>query len=188
MAEKLTEEQVMDIRKEYAAGNVTALDLAKKYGVTSDTIYRVANGRSWRHLPIVDRSRKSCRVKTLSDEQVMDIRKEYVEGDATASDLAKKYGVRLPQIRRAIGSLYWLPLQSIPPKRKPTLSHKHKRLNEEQVMSIRKEYARGDVAVPDLTKKYDMSCSQIRYIVNGKSWKHLPVIPRKVDYSIHKAP
>lgn len=45
---KLTEADVLNIRKEYPIQSLIAL--AKKYGVSRNTIWEIATKRSWRHL------------------------------------------------------------------------------------------------------------------------------------------
>jgi hypothetical protein len=49
---RLTEQQVLDIRRRYAAGNVYQYDLAREYGVSQPNIQAIVTGRSWAHLPI----------------------------------------------------------------------------------------------------------------------------------------
>lgn len=49
---KLTEAEVIAIRKEYAAGGVTQKQLAEKYGVGATRIYMIVNGLSWQHVPM----------------------------------------------------------------------------------------------------------------------------------------
>lgn len=44
---KLTEEQVLDIRKTYAQGNVSQESLGHKYGVNQRQISRIVRGTSW---------------------------------------------------------------------------------------------------------------------------------------------
>ena len=48
-ASRLTEEQVLEIRKEYASG-ISGLKLAKKYGVCKATVYHILSGAKWKFL------------------------------------------------------------------------------------------------------------------------------------------
>lgn len=45
---KLDQNKVDQIRKLYRAGNVTQKNLAKKFGVTRDTISKIVRGKTWR--------------------------------------------------------------------------------------------------------------------------------------------
>lgn len=48
---KLTEEQVIEIRKRYAQGGITHKELSEQYGVHRRTIGRAINRVHWRHVP-----------------------------------------------------------------------------------------------------------------------------------------
>lgn len=48
---KLREEDVMEIRKAYRAGDITQAALANKYGVNQAEISNIINGQTWKHLP-----------------------------------------------------------------------------------------------------------------------------------------
>ena len=47
---KLSEENVLSIRKEYAAGNISQRKLAEKYGVVQTTIKSIVNNKSWKQM------------------------------------------------------------------------------------------------------------------------------------------
>jgi len=47
---KLTESNVIDIRKRYAQGDISQQSLAKEYGVTQSCISRVLIGKGWKHV------------------------------------------------------------------------------------------------------------------------------------------
>lgn len=47
---KLTEEDVVEFKKRYAAGGVSQHQLAREYGVTAMTINNALLGRRWRHV------------------------------------------------------------------------------------------------------------------------------------------
>jgi uncharacterized C2H2 Zn-finger protein len=46
----LTSAQVVEIRRRYAVGGITQLELAREYGVARPTISHVVAGRHWRHI------------------------------------------------------------------------------------------------------------------------------------------
>lgn len=48
---RLTDEQVVEIRRGYSIGNVIHKELAAKYGVTSGAIRDIVAGVNWKHLP-----------------------------------------------------------------------------------------------------------------------------------------
>lgn len=50
-ARKLTESQVIEIRKRYAQGNIRHKDLAVEYNVSKSAIYGILSRKKWKHLP-----------------------------------------------------------------------------------------------------------------------------------------
>ena len=46
----LTEQDVLEIRKRYTAGNSDRRKLSNEYGIGYQQIWRITKGRSWRHL------------------------------------------------------------------------------------------------------------------------------------------
>jgi hypothetical protein len=47
---KLTESQVLEIRKIYAVGNITQLELARTYGMSKKGINYIINNKTWKHI------------------------------------------------------------------------------------------------------------------------------------------
>lgn len=54
-------------------------------------------------------------------------------------------------------------------------------LTEAQIMTIRAEYATGNVRSGTLAAQYGVAQGTISRIVRGETWKHLPVIPYNVS-------
>lgn len=48
---RLTENQIAEIRRRYAAGGVRQVDLAKEFGVGQSHVSRIVRAESWAHLP-----------------------------------------------------------------------------------------------------------------------------------------
>ena len=48
---RLTEQNVQDIRKRHATGDVALSELARQYGVTKQAIWNVVKRRNWKHAP-----------------------------------------------------------------------------------------------------------------------------------------
>lgn len=47
---KLTDEKVLEMRKEYAAGGISYAELGKKYGVSKQCALRAVKGIGWKHI------------------------------------------------------------------------------------------------------------------------------------------
>lgn len=52
---KLTDEQVMEIRRKWAAG-ATSTEIAAEYGLNRGTVSSLGAGKHWTHLPVIPRS------------------------------------------------------------------------------------------------------------------------------------
>jgi hypothetical protein len=77
---RLTEEDVMTIRRRYQAGE-HATALANAYEVpNSSYIYAIVHGKKWRHLPMVTVTRKRTGNPRLTDDQVREIRRLRASG------------------------------------------------------------------------------------------------------------
>lgn len=50
---KLTNENIIEMRKEYATGTVSYKDLGNKYGVDEHVIGYAVRGQTWKHIPIL---------------------------------------------------------------------------------------------------------------------------------------
>jgi hypothetical protein len=55
-AAKLTESQVMDVRRKYSTGRYTLAILAAEYGLTLTPVSQMIRGVTWKHLPLIERS------------------------------------------------------------------------------------------------------------------------------------
>lgn len=118
---KLSKEEVIEIRKDYATEKFQLKELADKYGVGRPQIGHIVSGRKWSHVggPILDKKeRKRIRKKNYSDENVanqgsgngqaklteedvVEIRRKYHDKDVYQKTLAKQYDVS----RSNIGSI-----------------------------------------------------------------------------------
>lgn len=99
---KLTSKQVLEIRRRYAAGDVTQEELASEYPVGLTAINFVINRRTWAHLrDEAGLQNKARPYRSLSSSQVRNIRK-LAERGATHRALAREFGVSHRTIGRAI--------------------------------------------------------------------------------------
>ena len=90
---KLTEKDVLTIRKKYANG-VSSSALAAEYGLHRATVSSIVYGRTWKHLGGNIQSR-TPRTKLTKDDV-----KEIRLSDDTHTNIARKYGVSQSQITR----------------------------------------------------------------------------------------
>jgi hypothetical protein len=57
---KLTDEDVAEIRRLYAAGGISQPALAKRYGVNNSVICRAIAGKTWRHVPMKEKAKEAA--------------------------------------------------------------------------------------------------------------------------------
>lgn len=111
-AAKLTEQDVIEIRNDYATGYFTKSVLARIYGVGQATISCIVTGKTWTHSPgpITNTARHVTehvcgRIKSnfkLSPEIIQNIVSEYHETQTTYAKLAKRFYLGLAQIGKII--------------------------------------------------------------------------------------
>lgn len=118
-AAKLTENDVREIRRLYAAKQATQDALAKQFGVSRRGIGATIKGYHWAHIAAEDglgdlshRTRRSLPGRLnasakLTETQVRQIRLEYAQGGVSYVKLAEKYNVSPPTIRFIIKRQTW---------------------------------------------------------------------------------
>lgn len=116
---KLTAEQVTEIRKLYAEGEMTEQELADTFGVSRNTINHALRGKTWRHLdgwnPFASllhperRWRRGAEhgMSKLTEDDVRAIRAALANGTESVSQLAAKFGVTVGMIRHIAKGRSW---------------------------------------------------------------------------------
>lgn len=90
-AAKITDDDVMYIRKYYTGARGQMTELSKMFGLSTSTILDILSGRSWKHLPLGD-TQPTKRPRTLKEEDIRCIRVRRGNGD-TLLEIAHDYGV-----------------------------------------------------------------------------------------------
>jgi group I intron endonuclease len=118
---KLTWFQVREIREKYLTGKYTQLNLAKEYKICQVSITSILYNKQWKDETLTEeyfqkirqlkRTRK-CGVGfranfKLTWDRVREIRKKYLSGDYTYSQLSSEYGVNNSNIERIINNKNW---------------------------------------------------------------------------------
>jgi hypothetical protein len=90
---KLTEQDVLDIWKEYNSGTTSCEKLAAKYSVHHVTIVYIISGRTWKHLkPSTPTLRRRGNAQ-LTEDQVREILKLHKTSLLLESEIAEKLGI-----------------------------------------------------------------------------------------------
>ncbi|NIK67922.1 hypothetical protein [Paenibacillus sp. BK720] len=131
---KLTEAQVIEIRRMYYGGQKTGAQLLKDYGISRSALGYLLTGQSWGHIregleeydaeaaqyttpeeiKAWKQERKTRHIvrataagTKLTADQVLEIRKEYALGGVMMKELAERYGVNAVTIGDAINRRTW---------------------------------------------------------------------------------
>lgn len=109
--------------------------------------------------------KNSYKCAKLNFRKAENIRRIYLEGEFTTSQLAKKYKVSQSTIIQILHNRLW--------SNKTNVVIRDPLLNKEIVLKIRKEYAKGDVTQCALADKYDLKPGMVNKIVHYKVWKNI---------------
>ncbi len=155
----LTDEDVVDIRVEFAAG-ARQVDLAERYGVAQNNISSIVTGRTRRKAggPI----RVASKRKLLVDD-VLAIRRAAEEG-ATFEDLAREHGVTNSMIGHIVNGTAYADVGG--PRRRPP--RRARPLSVEDVALIRDRLADGD-DLAMAAAAFEVSLGTIRNVQAGRT-------------------
>lgn len=88
---KLTEQNVLEIRKLWAESKIPLEQLAVRFGVSYGTLERAARGTSWKHLPKAI-PQEGARHAKLTKESVLEMR-SLRESGLTVIEIAHRFGI-----------------------------------------------------------------------------------------------
>ena len=166
----LTESQVREIRRRYAAGGITYRELADEYGVSIANIFRIIKLEYTADMEEAKKNnarRGEAHEKTpFTESQVREIRRHYAAGGITYRELADEYGVSLYVIFSIIKAAYTADMAGT--KRVNT-----SKLTESHANEIRGRYAVGGITYRELAAEYGVSAQTIANIIKRVTWAHL---------------
>lgn len=174
---KLTEEQVLDIRRRYTGAYGEQTALGKEFGVTPNLISKIVSGEIWTHLD--DCPEEPPRVARgvphgakLTEEQVVEIREKYKGKYGEQVALAREYGVPVSVVRKVVWGKSWKNLGLGDGLATMGENHGRAKLTDEQVREMRERFKAGESNAL-LAADYSLNRQIVRNITSGKTWKHL---------------
>jgi hypothetical protein len=116
---KLTDDAVREIRRRYAAGDVSQTALAKEYGVSQTVIFHLLKRNTWKHVEdgpdmppaqprqVTNRKGELCGHAKLTEDDVRAIRARYAAGGISMSALGREYGISAPSVCLIVKRKTW---------------------------------------------------------------------------------
>lgn len=101
---KLSEKEVLEIRKKYATGSFLQRDLGTEFGIAETTVSQIILGKIWTLLPGAVSSRHYG--KKLTPEMVQEIRRRWEEGESRRQ-LVRAFGVNPVTIWQIVTRRTW---------------------------------------------------------------------------------
>jgi DNA invertase Pin-like site-specific DNA recombinase len=167
----LTQDQVDEIRRIYAGGGVTQLELAEKFNTTNSNINAIIHNARWvdgDYIP-PDTQNPVYHVKKLDMERARQIRELYLKG-VHAGELARRFEVHISSIANVVQNKSWPdPTYSYKPR---IVSERHSILTAEKVREIRDKLLKGSTST-SVAREYGVSKQAIDSIRSGRTWKHI---------------
>jgi hypothetical protein len=131
----------------------------------------------------------------LNDDDVIEMRRLYVETDFHSGHIAEKFGISQSLAIEIITGRHWSHIPNFldadfkslkiekykkwSPKGEKRVAAK---LTEEDVISIRTMYRNTDITMKDLGKKFGVKDNTVSGILTGSTWAHIP-FPEDWDYN-----
>jgi hypothetical protein len=112
----------------------------------------------------------------LTTEQVIQLRREYIEEPQPLAVFAAKYCTSLQTVWRIVHGKTWKHTQSpLAPDVRLTQGERNNqsKLTAKQVIAIRTEYASGNTKLQDIASRYGVSPQTIHAIVKRHTWRHI---------------
>lgn len=109
----------------------------------------------------------------LKEKQVFEIKNRLLSGEL-AKNIAIDFSICLSLVYHIKNGIVWshLTCDSEKNKLKNIKPHRSKKLNEQNIIDIRRRYKNGE-KVTDLSKAFNVETTMICRIKNGKAWKHV---------------
>jgi DNA-binding transcriptional regulator YiaG len=106
---KLSIENVLEIRNDYATGNYTKAELGKKFNITSTNVYAIVTGKTWKNIggaiTIIEENQKY--IHKLNKATAKEIRLLIERGNLSQIEIARIYNVNRNDIREIKKNIIW---------------------------------------------------------------------------------
>ena len=167
----MTNEQVIEARRAYAAKEINQVQLARKLGVDQHSIATMLSGETYKDIPgAIDVLYDQPRVFT--DEEVIEMRLAYRDRRITQTVLEKKYGVHQKTISQMLRGITYKHLPHAVEDRDGSVESRM--LSNQQVMDARKLLSSRRFTVRELATYYRTSHTVMARLLDGRTYAEVP--------------
>jgi DNA invertase Pin-like site-specific DNA recombinase len=167
----LTQDQVDEIRRIYAGGGITQLELAEKFNTTNSNINAIIHNARWvdgDYTP-PNTQNPEYHVNKLDMEKARQIRELY-QGGTHSGELARRFKVHISSIANVVQNKSWPDPNYIYKPR--IVSERHSILNADKVRQIRKRLLDGATS-STVAREFGVSKQAIDSIRSGRTWRNV---------------
>ncbi|MDC3413897.1 HNH endonuclease [Terrihalobacillus insolitus] len=104
---KLTEKQVIEIKRLLNETNLSTAKIGKMFNVSGNTISAIKHNRTWSHVGNKIINKETNYKKKLTETEVKKIKQLLSENTITQSEIAKMFGVTVPNISSIKNGKSW---------------------------------------------------------------------------------
>jgi hypothetical protein len=181
---KICPEVALFIKLQYIPGRVSTTMLAEHYGIHHDQIARLVTGKTYSDLPYtVDEMAKAGMPRSLTDEQVIECRRRFREGEASVRVMARELDIAPSSVKNAIWGYTYkelpgaVPREFKPPKREPQRSWSAL-VTDEVALFMRLAYDPEKVNAARIAQAYGVRQTLVYNLLTGRTYKHVPMAGR----------
>lgn len=169
---KLTNNQVLDIRERYKNGESAKSiyqDFKELYSF--DTFQQIILGTHYKRVGnIPTQKEKKLANSRFTEQDILDIRKGYLEENKTQQELANSYNVSQSTIKDIVNYISYKEItDNFENKRK----RKTYRLTADEVREIRRLFYEDNWTVQEIAKQYQIDWSAIKKCVTYQTYKNI---------------
>lgn len=172
---QLSDETILEIRKEHHEEGTSYRKLGEKYERSRTAIMHIVNGKTATHLPILGPPKEKPNKGSidLPENEVIRLRKKFSTGKYNFSSLSKEEKLPYDFLRKLIkGDIYnYIPLENIPEK----LLKESQKLNNLKVCEMRLLFSTGKYSVAEISQRYDIHPVYASKVLHGHYYSDLPL-------------
>ena len=179
---RLTEKDVITIRKRYRSEHISSIVLSKEYGVRPEQISLIVLGKSWGHIKegimskeeVMNKKSQLSKINSAGKNNGMYGKKcpeqsERMKNNNPTKDPKVIEKIRLASTGRKKSDKE---LQEMS-KRTKGSNNPQAKFTEKDILEIREIYSKGGISQYKLAKQYNTDQANISCIVRRKTWAHI---------------